>query len=880
MRFHSIEIRNFRAIDHLRLDDLPETGVVVIEGDNEQGKSSILEAILTVLTESHKTSKQAVRALQPVDRDVAVIIRLELTVGPVRLVISKQFLKQKSAELQIITPRRENYTGEQAESQLTEILESHLDRSLLDALFMRQGNVQASINAVGIPSLTSALNSRDGTGDDPPEDTELMAAVDAEYARYYSIKTGKESKGLAAFGDEVQNARAELDDARAAVSTLISQVERVARLELERTGAREKLPLAEEELASRRHDLEVATALKAAAEESIRRHAQAETEHRAAVAALSGRTRLRERAAAAESALAAARSGLGETATAAEREAALISEREATLTRAREREAEAVAALGAARSTVAALRATVRREELAAIIETVDGLDAEIRSLQTARASRVTIDEADIDAVQRAVDEVRVLTALRLAHGGHIDISAREATLIEIDGADTEIGETVTSLDLDRGYELTIGEVELRVTPGRSVEDSRVELEAAEADLAELLDRFGVDGGIGELRSLHRAQLQQAAELEALDQRRTAASGGADVDALRAELAVLSDNHVGVTSELGLEEADAALTEAETQRERAGGDVTLADAALDALRQRPAERELTIARTRIEGLAANAEAVGAEVADAEAGASDEQLRGDVDKRRGLLDAAAAARDAAVGRLEDRDLDLIEQLLDGALANVDSYTCIISDATTELVRLEGHIDLAAGAEERMSKAAAALEAAINRRDSELRRAHAARRLREVMTRHRDESRRRYAAPFADKLNRLAARVFGADTDFGLDDQLSVTSRSIGARTVDLDHLSGGAREQLAILTRFAIAELVADSSTQGGVPVFIDDALGSTDPERLRRISTLFSEAGRESQVFVLTCVPERYHFVAPKTVYHIDQLKQAGALGV
>ena len=47
---------------------------------------------------------------------------------------------------------------------------------------------------------------------------------------------------------------------------------------------------------------------------------------------------------------------------------------------------------------------------------------------------------------------------------------------------------------------------------------------------------------------------------------------------------------------------------------------------------------------------------------------------------------------------------------------------------------------------------------------------------------------------------------------------------------LANLSGGAKEQLAILTRFAIAELVAESSAQGAVPVFIDDALGSTDPE--------------------------------------------------
>ena len=41
MRIHALTIENFRAIEHLKLHDIPDTGVVVIHGDNEKGLSLI-----------------------------------------------------------------------------------------------------------------------------------------------------------------------------------------------------------------------------------------------------------------------------------------------------------------------------------------------------------------------------------------------------------------------------------------------------------------------------------------------------------------------------------------------------------------------------------------------------------------------------------------------------------------------------------------------------------------------------------------------------------------------------------------------------------------------------------------------------------------------
>ena len=95
------------------------------------------------------------------------------------------------------------------------------------------------------------------------------------------------------------------------------------------------------------------------------------------------------------------------------------------------------------------------------------------------------------------------------------------------------------------------------------------------------------------------------------------------------------------------------------------------------------------------------------------------------------------------------------------------------------------------------------------------------------------------------------------------------------TVPLESLSGGAKEQLALLTRFAIADLVTESGSTAPVPVVVDDALGATDPERLALMNTLFTQVGKTAQVLVLTCFPQRFDRVAAARTVHIDELKQA-----
>ena len=65
------------------------------------------------------------------------------------------------------------------------------------------------------------------------------------------------------------------------------------------------------------------------------------------------------------------------------------------------------------------------------------------------------------------------------------------------------------------------------------------------------------------------------------------------------------------------------------------------------------------------------------------------------------------------------------------------------------------------------------------------------------------------------------------------------------------LSGGTREQVAILTRLAFARLFARTGTQ--VPVILDDALVHSDDDRIEAMFTALHRVARDQQILVLTC---------------------------
>lgn len=110
---------------------------------------------------------------------------------------------------------------------------------------------------------------------------------------------------------------------------------------------------------------------------------------------------------------------------------------------------------------------------------------------------------------------------------------------------------------------------------------------------------------------------------------------------------------------------------------------------------------------------------------------------------------------------------------------------------------------------------------------------------------------YFEPIRNVLLLLLAQLH-AGADFKLDPDKMLVGKIIrNGVEDDINVLSDGAYEQVAILTRLAFAKLCAKQGRQ--VPLILDDALVHTDDERISTMSNMLSHAAKDQQIIVLNC---------------------------
>ena len=97
----------------------------------------------------------------------------------------------------------------------------------------------------------------------------------------------------------------------------------------------------------------------------------------------------------------------------------------------------------------------------------------------------------------------------------------------------------------------------------------------------------------------------------------------------------------------------------------------------------------------------------------------------------------------------------------------------------------------------------------------------------------------------------------------------------AGTVEpFEGLSAGTREQIAVLTRLAFAELLADQ----GLPatVVLDDALVFSDDRRIEQMFAILANAAARLQIIVLTCRERLFEGLAARRL-RLEELPAAAA---
>jgi uncharacterized protein YhaN len=221
--------------------------------------------------------------------------------------------------------------------------------------------------------------------------------------------------------------------------------------------------------------------------------------------------------------------------------------------------------------------------------------------------------------------------------------------------------------------------------------------------------------------------------------------------------------------------------------------------------------------------------------------------------------------SAEASLKAKNPERVKALAETARGSLQTMQKRRTDAQTELTEVQTRLKIHGeeGLHEKLHVAQSRFEHLETDNFSLFRRAAAAKVLFETMREEREKARRAYVAPLKEKIEHLGRLVFDDSFQVEISEELQIASRTARGVTVPFESLSGGTREQLSLIFRLACSMIVAKD---GGTPLILDDALGYTDPERLRLMGAVLAKAAKECQVVIFTCVPVRYSNVGEATV--------------
>lgn len=154
----------------------------------------------------------------------------------------------------------------------------------------------------------------------------------------------------------------------------------------------------------------------------------------------------------------------------------------------------------------------------------------------------------------------------------------------------------------------------------------------------------------------------------------------------------------------------------------------------------------------------------------------------------------------------------------------------------------------------------------------RKAQAAQMLYTVLEEHKSSAEKDYSIHFAKYINNLAKSFYGEDVHFEVSDSFEILSRRMGSTEVDVADLSTGAKEQLAILIRLALTQIVQVGEP---FPVILDDEFAHSDPDRIAMMNNIFSDFGDDQQFIMLTCTPEKFSGYKPVKTIDLALLRGA-----
>jgi DNA repair exonuclease SbcCD ATPase subunit len=264
-----------------------------------------------------------------------------------------------------------------------------------------------------------------------------------------------------------------------------------------------------------------------------------------------------------------------------------------------------------------------------------------------------------------------------------------------------------------------------------------------------------------------------------------------------------------------------------------------------------ADKKLQTIRERFAGLNGTVETKKADLAASRVTMSDEQLVSTAE----ALESKATAKDALLVEKEREEgespeaIDARIKRLEGAAVNHQRSVATLGNEVTRLTAMI-EANEGAGVEEMLLAAEAErdrLTGAIAEMEQE---AEVLQLLLDTLETAEGEAKTRYLAPVVSRVEPYLKMLLPG-SNIILDENLHIAAIQRSGQREDFEVLSGGTKEQLAVLTRLAFAELLLGQGRPA--TVILDDALAFSDDDRIESMFDVLMRAGENVQIIVLTC---------------------------
>jgi DNA repair exonuclease SbcCD ATPase subunit len=855
VKLRLIELTNVRrfAGQTARLGPFAD-GLTTVTAENEAGKSTFFDALHALFFVSHTSKAAETKALQPYSGG-AVIIAAEIGIEDASYRIEKTFLSGPSARvIDLATGLVVKQQGD-AEAWIDSQINSSR-KGPAGLLWVRQGDVHLDPEGRGkdadnIAARRDLMSSVRGQIDAVTGGRRMDRIMERCRAEFDALSTqtfrAKANSRWKQIEDEIAHLTTERDDLAAKVAQL-SQALKVK----SQAAARLRALQDAEKQAARALQVKDAAAALALAKQHADSLTRADQAAQLVEADQNRIARTLKEIIDAKAARARLKETIGQT---RERAAQARSDRktaEAALAQAQTAVAEKDSARRALLNELGEERAAQKQADqwrrLHLIAELLKRVNAPRTKLTAALAvlDRPAPTQAEVDQMTALSQKISIATEQRRAHFASVRFVPSGDGHARLDGAALPNAPVL----IDRPLQVAIdgfGAVHLAPATGTGLKSE--DPEALGADLAGMLLRFGFDTLQDARAALLACQnAQNDAQVARAEIQGLAPDG---TDALEAEQAALLAqlNHP----------ADMPLPQMREDRNSTGIEdrITVLEQEIEALRSRAAICQDRLTQTT--GAEATAQGVlthleSEQQAAAPKAGEDAQLAQLQHQQQETARRAETARaDLAALQSGGPDLAAAQALFDRVHSADQADRNEIETLRRELARVDGAIEAQSegAVEEKLAAVTDALEAAAQQSARYAKQARALKMLIDHLDAARKDAQETYFEPIRTELRPLLAQLHGG-AGFEIDpEKMLVNKITRNGVTDDVSVLSGGAYEQIAILTRLAFARLFARQGRH--VPVILDDALVHTDDARIETMFNMLSGAAGDQQIIVFSC---------------------------